>query len=101
MSEQTLRQELASVLNRHCAENASNTPDFLLADYLVDCLHAYERASLTRERWYGKALSISGVLDLPENVGDCRLPVPQCTDVNSLHDDVPAPPPITQTTSGH
>lgn len=47
-----LRQELASTLNRASAENASNTPDFILAEYLVNCLEAFDKAVLSREHWY-------------------------------------------------
>lgn len=43
-----LQQDLAAVLNRHSRENASSTPDFLLGDYLVRCLEAYEGAQLAR-----------------------------------------------------
>lgn len=47
-----LRRELAAVLNRHCAENISNTPDFILAHFLEDCLKAFDTASLQRADWY-------------------------------------------------
>lgn len=56
-----LEQDIAAVLNRHSAENVSNTPDFILAQYLLACLAAFNTASLGRERWYGKSLSIGGV----------------------------------------
>lgn len=67
----TLTDDLAATLNRHSAENASNTPDFILAEYLMDCLRAFDMASRHREQWYGKRLSIGGeVTDLtpPEDV---------------------------------
>jgi len=40
-------------------ENGSNTPDFILAKYLADCLEAFNSASRHRERWYGKQLKIN------------------------------------------
>lgn len=49
-----LRHELEHALNRVCAENESNTPDFILAEYLVSCLAAFDRAVVNRERWYGR-----------------------------------------------
>ncbi len=49
-------RELASVINRHSLENESNTPDFILAEYLRSCLRAFTMASRTREAWYGKGL---------------------------------------------
>lgn len=48
-----LFDEIKSVLNKHSRENASNTPDFILADYLQACLEAFEFATVQRESWYG------------------------------------------------
>jgi hypothetical protein len=39
-----LIRDLAAVLNRHSRENYSNTPDFVLAEYLVNCLRSFETA---------------------------------------------------------
>ena len=49
----TLQEEIKMVLNKHCAENNSNTPDFILGEYLVACLEAFNRATNRRENWYG------------------------------------------------
>ncbi len=49
------RDELQDLINRHSMENGSNTPDFILADYVRDCLTAYDAAVLRRDRWYGVA----------------------------------------------
>ena len=54
----TLLYDIASACNKVCRENISNTPDFILAQYLLKCLEAYEQASLAREKWYGKSLHI-------------------------------------------
>lgn len=59
-----LRKDLAALLNRYRRENYSNTPDFVLASYLVECLQAFERANMQRERWYGKALTPSGIAEV-------------------------------------
>lgn len=53
-------RELQSLVNRHSKENESNTPDFILAQYMVNCLNAFTLASRAREKWYGKELSIGG-----------------------------------------
>jgi hypothetical protein len=50
----TLSTELAAVLNRYCAENVSDTPDFILASYLLECLECFDRAVRQREAWYGR-----------------------------------------------
>ena len=48
------RRELESLINRHSQENNSNTPDFILAQYLESCLAAFDYAVSERERWYGR-----------------------------------------------
>ena len=47
-----LRHEIERAINCVSAENGSNTPDFILADFLVSCLAAFDRATQQRERWY-------------------------------------------------
>ena len=47
----------AETINRNSAENGSNTPDFILAEYLTDCLTAFDRAVTLRCRWYGHPLA--------------------------------------------
>lgn len=49
----SLERELASVLNKHSAENGSNTPDFILAEYLISCLKAYNVATKSCRAWQG------------------------------------------------
>ena len=49
-----LQDDLRGLLNRHCCENDSNTPDFILRDYLLGCLAAYNVAVQQRETWYGR-----------------------------------------------
>ena len=46
--------ELTNIINRHSMEGASNTPDYILAQYIKDCLRAYERAIKKREVWHGR-----------------------------------------------
>ena len=46
------RAELETLINRHSKENGSNTPDFILADYMSDCLDAYDKAVTRRTEWY-------------------------------------------------
>jgi len=51
-------KELQELINRHSLENNSNTPDFILAEYLVDCLDAYEKIHDANEKWYNRKLEI-------------------------------------------
>ena len=46
------RAELEALINRHSKEGGSDTPDFILADYMADCLDAYDKAVTRRTEWY-------------------------------------------------
>ena len=54
MEPRTLEEEIVEVINRHSAENGSNTPDFILGRYLMSCLLSFNEAVNSRERWYGR-----------------------------------------------
>jgi hypothetical protein len=49
----TLKEEIEGAINRTSSENRSNTPDFILSEYLIGCLRAFEAATVERDRWYG------------------------------------------------
>lgn len=49
------RDELAALINKHSQENGSDTPDFILAAYLDDCLRAFNSAVTARTIWYKPA----------------------------------------------
>jgi hypothetical protein len=53
--ETTFVKELEHTINRYSQENGSNTPDFVLAEFLQDCLNAWNKACRRREEWYGVA----------------------------------------------
>jgi hypothetical protein len=42
------REELSRLINRHSRESVSNTPDFILAEFLAGCLRAFDLATLSR-----------------------------------------------------
>jgi hypothetical protein len=54
MSKNTFRSDLAAVINKHSKENGSNTPDFILAHFLLDCLKAFDGSVNLRETHYGR-----------------------------------------------
>lgn len=56
--EQNFRIALEKLLNTYSRENKSNTPDFILAEYLVNCLWAFDTASNRRSRWYGLTMRV-------------------------------------------
>lgn len=49
--------ELTRLLNYHNQDTKSQTPDFILADFLTDCLAAWTNAVNRREEWYGRKTS--------------------------------------------
>ena len=48
------RKDLEVLINRHSKENGSNTPDFILALFLGQCLDSFDAAVQQRETWYGR-----------------------------------------------
>ena len=56
MSKRTFRRELIVLINKHSKENGSNTPDYILANYLIDCLQNFDRTIKMRTEWYGEKL---------------------------------------------
>ena len=44
-------QELTALLNRYAVENESDTPDFILAEYLCSCLRAWNAAVKQRDHF--------------------------------------------------
>lgn len=53
------QRDLTSVINRHCQEFPGNIPDFIIAEYLVDCLKNLHETTMKRERWFGRDNSFS------------------------------------------
>lgn len=51
-----LVQELETLLNGYSEENESNTPDFILAKFMLSCLENFNVATRCRDRWYGAHL---------------------------------------------
>jgi len=50
----TFETELAGLINHYSIENASNTPDFILAQFISGCLESFNGAVQQREKWYGR-----------------------------------------------
>ena len=49
----SFRKELESLINIHSMENGSDTPDFILAEFLSGCLRTFDAAVTRRAEWYG------------------------------------------------
>lgn len=48
------RSQLECLLNRFSCENGSDTPDWILSDYLTACLAAFDAGVVAREKWYSR-----------------------------------------------
>lgn len=54
----SFKDELAGLINKYSKENESDTPDFILAMYISDCLDTFSNVVIRRDKWYGfKTLS--------------------------------------------
>ena len=51
---EALTREISSVLNKYIQENRSNTPDYMLAEFMLGCLNVYENTISKREVWFNR-----------------------------------------------
>lgn len=63
----SFRQALEQAINRHSMESGSDTPDFILAEYLSGCLDVFDRTMADRKKWYNKDLP-GGEPEMPPEV---------------------------------
>lgn len=59
----TFREKLEALINHHSMENGSDTPDFILAEFLADSLRAFDKATNARCSWYGQTKHEKSVLN--------------------------------------
>ncbi len=64
----TFREELELAINRTSQETGSNTPDWVLAHFLEDCLRAFDAAVKDRESWYGR--KVTSLLAQQNQIGE-------------------------------
>jgi hypothetical protein len=68
MNRERFKEELEHLINKHSMENGSDTPDYILADYLMGCLDNFNLTVKSRETWYGrdkKPVCVEGDLPVP------------------------------------
>ncbi len=53
MLDQEFQTELTTLLNRHSIDNETNTPDYILAEFLVNQLRTWTTSLLNTVDWYG------------------------------------------------
>jgi len=54
LEDNNFENKLRDLVNHHSRENGSDTPDFILAQYLQSCLNSFDAAVSRREEWYGR-----------------------------------------------
>ena len=59
------KKELAYVLNKYSRENLSGTTDYILAEYLNDCLNTFDKIIQLRESLCKKSYQ-TGLKHIPE-----------------------------------
>lgn len=47
-----LADELAALLNKYSVENDSDTPNFILASFMLGCLRSFTEAVQRRDSWH-------------------------------------------------
>ena len=50
----SFEKALESLINSYSMENDSNTPDFILSDYLTDCLDTFNKITNRRNKFYNR-----------------------------------------------
>ena len=50
---QNFYAELVELINKHSVENGSDTPDYVLAYFITECLKAWTSGVRQRDQWYG------------------------------------------------
>jgi len=68
----TFRDRVEELINITSMENGSDTPDFVLANYLAGCLRLFDTTIQARETWYGRP--IGGGASIEHVLGDPAFP---------------------------
>lgn len=50
--ETEFQRQISTVINKFNKEAGSGTPDFILAEYLSNCLESYNKAVKARDKWF-------------------------------------------------
>lgn len=91
--ESNFEKELEQLINKYSLENQSDTPDFILAAYVIQALENFNAATKQREEWYGRQPRVS---DLPDDLPfptEQQTPIDLETDPITDYDSTGNPPP--------
>lgn len=45
-------EKLIELINTYCTQNDSKTPDFILADFVMNSINAFNNSVILRDKWY-------------------------------------------------
>ena len=62
-----IEKEITEIFNKHGLDTITDTPDYILADYVMTSLYAYLKAKGNTEKWFGKKITINGVEELKDS----------------------------------
>lgn len=62
----TFESELTELINRYSIENGSDTPDWILAEYIKGALKSYEKTVRMRDHWYSFTPWSEGITIKPD-----------------------------------
>ena len=68
------RTELIDWLNRHEMNTRSNTQDYILAEYIIDCIRAYDKAAVKRDETKSSESSAPQTPQIEDPFGVGMLP---------------------------
>lgn len=77
-----LQTRLSSLLNDFSAENVSGTPDFILAEFLIETLRAFNAAVWRRADWRGEPRNFETPPPTPATPWDSPDPWPSSATLN-------------------
>jgi len=65
----TFIRELTTLINKHSLESGSDTPDFILAEYLVNCLENFNNVSQSKKDYdIGTVTELNKTTDLHKRI---------------------------------
>ena len=62
-----LEKDIEVLMNQYNVDTITDTPDYILASYLMTCLRNYLITKATTETWFGKRITTNGVEEIGKN----------------------------------
>ena len=56
MDDENLKQQLSTIMNTYGIDNECSTPDYILAEYLINCLKGYKKIHNANRIWHGLSI---------------------------------------------